>query len=150
MPTTTQTNKSIAPTSVITGSADLLNAATASPETTAPTNTVKILDAGSEGARLTQVYSAIRATTVAGRIYLFRGSDAAGTVKRLLKSRLLTAYTHSTTSADPTIGNQPDFGYSETAPLLLGPGESLWAGCSIAQTSTPIAIHAEGGRYNTP
>lgn len=148
--TTTATNKSIAPTSVASGGVALSNSATASPETDTPTNCVLIYAAGSEGARLSQVYAALRATTVAARIYLFRGNDAAGTTKRLLRSRLLTAYTHSTTSVDPTSAQQPDFGWSDSIPLLLGPNESLWAGISVAQTSTPIVMHAEGGKYSTP
>lgn len=150
MPSSTVLNKSIAPTGTITGGVALGNTAVTSPETDTPANCVLILAAGSEGARLSQVYAALRATTVAGRIYLFRGNDAGGTTKRMLRSRLLTAYAHSTTSADPTAAQQPDFGWTDANPLILGPNESLWGGISTAQTNSPIVMHAEGGKYNTP
>ncbi len=150
MAITAATNKSIAPTGIASAGIPLGNTALTSPETDTPANAVLIYSAGPEGARLSQVYTALRATSVQARIYLFRGNDAAGTTKRMLKSRLTTAYTHSTTSADPTAAQQPDFGYTDTAPLLLGPNESLWAGVSVAQTNSPYIVHAEGGKYNQP
>lgn len=149
MTTSTATNKSIAPTSILTGGVALSATAVANQDTDTPTNTVKLLDGGTEGARLSKVYAALRNTTVAARIYLFRGSDSAGTTKRMITSKAITAYTQSTTT-DPTTAQAPDFGFTDTAPFLLGPGESLWAGVSVSQTGTPIVMHGEGGKYNTP
>lgn len=149
MPTTTQTNKTIAPTSVLTGRAVLNGAAVTGQDTDTPTNTVKVLEAGSEGARITSVYTALSGTIVATRTLLFIGNDATGTTKRVVGSKAHTAYTHSS-STDPTAAQAPAFAFSDNAPLILGPGESLWAGQLAAQTGSPIVVHAEGGKYNTP
>lgn len=148
MASSTVLNKSIAPTSILTGAA-AVGSALSGVDTDTPTNAVKILDAGSEGARLSSVFVALRNTTVAGRVVLFRGNDASGTTKKVLKSKDLTAWATSTT-VGPSSVQAPDFGYSDAVPLILGPNESLWAGVTTAQTGTPVVVHAEGGKYNTP
>lgn len=149
MGTSTATNKSIAPVATLTGEVGLGATAVTGQDTDTPTNAVKVLDAGSEGARLFRVNTKVRNTVVACRVLLFRGSDSSGTTKRLLKSAAVAAYTWSTTS-EPVGTNEPDFGYTDSAPLILGPGESLWAAMTVAQTGSPILVNAEGGKYMVP
>jgi hypothetical protein len=51
------------------------------------------------------------------------------------------AYTVAQTTAQTAI----DFGYSDTAPLILAAGESLYAGIGVSNTG--IVFRAEGGAY---
>lgn len=147
MPSTTDKNKSIAPTSIGVGTVALGTNALGSTNTDTPSNAVKVMDAGSEGARISSVTLQPRDTVVATRVFLFRGNDAAGTTKRLIRSVVVAAGTFSTTAATPA---SVDFGFNDSAPLFLGPGESLWAGQTVAQATSALIVNAEGGRYNTP
>jgi hypothetical protein len=71
--------------------------------------------------------SAPRASVGATQLQLFRSPDN-GTTVYLINSALMSAYTMAQTTAAPVT----DFGYSESAPLRLGPSDTLWVGIGIA------------------
>lgn len=113
--------------------------------TDAPTNTV-LIDIKAKGAtpsdgmRLTKVSALARATPTATECQLYSSPDA-GATKRFIKSALMAAYTVAGSTAQAVA----DFGYSDTSPLILAAGESLWAGIGV--TNTGIVFRAEGGAY---
>lgn len=90
---------------------------------------VKLCDAGANGSILYGLTCVPRATTAAiSAVQLFRSPDN-GTTLYFVKSVLSTpAYTFATTTVPPVA----DFGYSETAPLRLMIGDSLWVGAATA------------------
>lgn len=92
-----------------------------------PTNTVLLLTAGADGALLTSLNAMPRATVTPSNLLLFASSDS-GTTKRLIDSELMSAHTVATTTAIP----ETTFGrYSETTPLRLAAGESLYVGNQV-------------------
>jgi hypothetical protein len=102
--------------------------AVATVTTDAPSNTVLLLTAGSDGAILTRLSAIPRATVTASSLVLFISSDT-GTTKRLIDSELMAAYTMATTTAVPetTFTN-----FTETAPLRLAAGDQLYVGSQVA------------------
>lgn len=114
--------------------------------TDTPTNSVQFLqqDAATgvpaRGARLTRVTALARATNSATELQLFV-SNAAGTVKRFVKSVLMPAYT----VAQTTRQTEADFGFSDLTPLILQAGEQLWLATGVSNTG--IVGRAEGGAY---
>ncbi len=107
--------------------------------TDAPTNTVKLITAGADGARVTRITAIPRETITACQLQLFRSADG-GTTKRFFASILMGAYTMAqSTAATPT-----DFGYSDDNPLILGAAEEIY--CAIGLTKS-VAFSAEWADY---
>lgn len=117
-------------------------AATASITTDAPTNTVELLTAGSEGAILTRLTAIPRATVTANSLVLFLSKDG-GTTKRLIDSELMGAFTVAATTAIPetVFGN-----FTEATPLRLEAGDSLYVGTQVA-LATGVVFRAEYMEY---
>jgi hypothetical protein len=109
--------------------------------TDTPTNAVVVFTAGANGARVTRISALARATVSATELQLYRDGDGSGTAKKLFASKLMAAYTVAQTTAQPTV----DFGYSDANPLILAPGEKLYA--AIGVTNTGIIFVAEGFDY---
>lgn len=93
----------------------------------APANTVLLLTAGADGAILTALSAMPRATVTASDLVLFISKDA-GTTKRLIDSKLMSAYTVAATTATPITS----FGYSESNPMRLQAGDALYVGSQVA------------------
>jgi hypothetical protein len=116
-------------------------AVTASINTDSPTNTVKLLTAGSNGAELYRLTAMPRATNTAASLVLFVSLDG-GTTKRLIDSTLMAAYTYATTTAITVTTFST---YTLTTPLRLPPAAELYVGTQVI-TSTPtdgIVFRAE-------
>lgn len=135
----------VTPNSIITpqvprsasGVATLANAAYGD----APTGAALIFAAGPNGARVTRVTAVTRASLTATECQLFRDHDGTGTVKRFFASRLMPAVTVSPSTAQAAV----DFGYSDSAPLLLGAGEKLYG--AIGQAQAGVVFCVEGADY---
>lgn len=99
--------------------------------TDAPTNTVEIFTAGSDGAIVTRLTAIPRATVTATALYLFISKDS-GTTKRLIDSELMAAQTVATTTAiaETTFGN-----ISEETAIRLEAGDKLYVGIGVALAS---------------
>jgi len=93
----------------------------------APTNTVLLLTAGAEGAILTKLTAMPRATVTAADLVVFLSKDG-GTTKRMIDSKLMSAYTMAATTATPITA----FDYSESAPLRLEAGDEIYVGSQVA------------------
>ena len=108
--------------------------------TTSPTNTVLLVTAGANGARLTRI-GAIALETLASavQLQLFRSRDA-GTTKLFFESALAAAYTMADASEVPTT----DFGYSDDNPLILAPNERIYAAVRVTKA---ITFNAEWADY---
>jgi hypothetical protein len=96
--------------------------------TDAPTGTVLLLTAGTEGAILTRLTVMPRASTTASSLLLFLSNDG-GTTMRLIDSELLKITTISTSTAieEATFGN-----YTESRPLRLAANDRLYVGSQVA------------------
>lgn len=117
-------------------------AATASITTDAPTNTVLLLTAGTEGALLTRLSAIPRATVTANSLLLFISKDG-GTTKRLIDSALMAAHTVAATTAIPvTVFDK----YAEATPLRLEAGDSLYVGTQVA-LATGVVFSADLMEY---
>ena len=92
------------------------------------------------GVRITRLTALARATNTATELQLFVSPDG-GTTRRFIRSVLLPAYTVATTTAQ----TGADFGYTDAAPLLLGPNDTLYVGISV--TNTGIVFNAQGFAY---
>src|SRR5205085_4220395 len=95
----------------------------------APTASVVLLPTQNNGARITKVTVQSNSTNSATDLQLYASPDG-GTTKRLIATKLLAAYTLSQTAVQTPV----DFGFSDTAPLMLGAGESLYAAIGVSQT----------------
>lgn len=107
----------------------------------APTNTVLLLTAGAEGAILTKLTAMPRATVTASDLVVFLSKDG-GTTKRMIDSKLMSAYTMAATTATPVTA----FDYSESAPLRLEAGDEIYVGSQVALASG-IVFRAECMEY---
>lgn len=108
--------------------ATAVTTAAATVTTDAPTNTVELLTAGTDGAILTRLFAMPRATVTASSLLLWISKDS-GTTKRLIDSELMAAYTMATTTAVP----ETSFAnYTETTPLRLEAGDKLYVGNQVA------------------
>ena len=107
----------------------------------APAGAALISAAGPNGARVTRVTAVTRASLTATECQLFRDHDGTGTVKRFFASRLMPAVTVSPSTAQAAV----DFGYSDSAPLLLGAGEKLYGAIGPAQAGVVFCV--EGADY---
>lgn len=106
-----------------------------------PTNTVALITAGANGARITKLTALARATVTATELQLFRSLDA-GTTKRFFRSKLMAAYTVAQTTENVAT----DFGYSDDNPLVLGANEVLYAAIGVT-LGGGIVFSAEGADY---
>lgn len=120
----------------------LVTAAIASIASDAPTNTVKLLTAGANGAILTKLTAMPRATVTASSLCLFLSKDQ-GATKTLIDSELMAAYTLSATTAVPetAFGN-----ISETSPIRLQALDEIYVGSQVALASG-IAFFAQHTDY---
>jgi hypothetical protein len=105
---------------------------------TAPTNTVLLLTAGTDGSILTRLWASPRSTVTAAALYLWLSKDS-GTTKYLIDSVLLPAQTVATTTA---VAPTPFPTYSETVPLRLAAGDALYIGAGVTETDG-VVFHAE-------
>lgn len=108
--------------------------------TDAPTNSQLLIATQAKGARITKITALARATVTPTECQLFTSADG-GATKRFVKSKLMPAYTVAQTTEQSSV----DFGYNDTSPLILAPGESLYA--AIGVSNTGIVFRAEGGGY---
>lgn len=108
-------------------SSTVAQAFTANTSYTAPTNTVLLLTAGVNGARLIKLRAWPIATVTATELQEFRSKDT-GTTKRPGNLQTGSAHTKSQTAAPTTV----DFGYSETGPKLLEGGEQIYVAAGVS------------------
>ena len=134
----------VTPNSIVTPQTPLAATAVATTANTTytdtPTNSVQLLAAQTNGARIQKITALARATATATELQLYVSSDS-GTTKRFVKSVLMSPYTVAATTAQPAV----DFGYSDSLPLILSSTESLWV--AIGVTNTGIVFRAEGYAY---
>jgi hypothetical protein len=107
--------------------------------TDVPTNTVKLVAAGPNGARVTRMSAVPRETVTDCQLQIFRSSDA-GATKRFFNSARMAAYTMVQTTAAPVT----DLGYSEDNPLILAANEEVWVGVGITKA---VVFTAEWADY---
>jgi hypothetical protein len=106
--------------------------------TSSPTNTVALLTAGANGARLTRLRSMPRATAnTAVQLYL---STDGGATKLLVDSVLVNVTVSTTSRITPA-----DWGYSDDTPLILPAGAVLYVAQSVtvADGITTVAEWAD-------
>lgn len=108
--------------------------------TDSPTNSVQLLAAQTNGARIQKITALARAANTATECQLYVSADG-GTTKRFIKSVLMSAYTVAATTAQ----TGADFGYTDPSPLILSSSESLWV--AIGVTNTGVVFRAEGYAY---
>lgn len=106
----------------------------------APTNTVLLLTAGANGARLTRLEALATGTQQATQVQFFRSTDL-GTTKRLIRAKGFPGYTIANTNDIPVL----DFGYSDVSPLILGANEQIYV--ASAASVNGINARAEWGDY---
>lgn len=107
--------------------------------TTTPTNSVLVVTAGANGARLTRLTALPQATVTAAQHQLFRSRDA-GATKYFAAAAVQAAYTMATTTAPTAV----DFGFSDANPLILGVSEVLYVASSVTQN---VTFNAEWADY---
>lgn len=105
---------------------------------TSPTNTVLLLTAGTDGARLTRLQAIPLETVTANFLQVYRSKDT-GTTKYLTAAATGGSDTVSGTDGPTVI----DFGFSDTNPLVLAPGEQLYVATGIAKGYHFVAEYAD-------
>jgi len=107
--------------------------------TTTPTNSVLLVTAGANGARLTRL-AAIPCANVgtANQIQVFRSLDS-GATKYFADSAAMATYTMAASTEAPTT----DFGYSESNPLILSPNERIYMAEGQAVSVNVVAEWAD-------
>jgi hypothetical protein len=134
----------VTPNSIVTPQTPIAATAVATTANTTytdtPTNSVQLLAAQTNGARMQKITALARATVTATELQLYVSSDG-GTTKRFIGSKLMAAYTVAATTAQTVI----DFGYTDASPLILSAAESLWVAISV--TNTGIVFRTEGYAY---
>lgn len=106
-----------------------------------PTAAVALIPTQTNGARITRLFALALATVTATELQIYVSPDG-GTTKKFIDSALMSAYTVAQTTKQPKV----DFGFSDSAPLLLAAGESLYAAIGVA-LATGIMFRAEGSSY---
>jgi hypothetical protein len=91
------------------------------------TNAVKLATAGANGSILYGLKATPRATVTLTQLQVYRSPDN-GTTMYPIVSQAMAAYTFANTTQIPTT----DLGYTETAPLRLANGDTLWVGAAVA------------------
>lgn len=137
---TTTPNSAITPQKPVAGSAKCTAANT---NYATPTAAVQLVASTSmaNGARFTSVKALALATVTATELQLYVSPDN-GTTFQFFDSALMSAYTVAQTTAQTKI----DFGYSDSNPLFLQAGESLYCAIGVA-LATGIEFRAAGGAY---
>lgn len=102
--------------------------ATTTPGSTTPANTVLLVTAGANGARLTKLRAQPVATVTVTQLQEFRSLDA-GTTKKWVNSALgaTSGYTLAATTLPPIA----DFGYSDDNPKILSANEQISVGAAV-------------------
>jgi hypothetical protein len=115
--------------------------ASASLNGTTPTNTVLLVTAGANGARLTKLRAIPAATVTVTQLQEFRSLDT-GTTKKFSNAALGASggYTFAGTTLPPAA----DFGYSDGNPKLLAAGEQLYVAAGVTGS---WAFEAEWADY---
>jgi hypothetical protein len=90
-------------------------------------NAELLCSAGPNGSILYGLSAIPRATVTATQLQLYRSPDG-GVTLNLISTQIMGAYTMAQTTQAPKIS----FEWTETAPLRLGPGDSLYAGIGVA------------------
>ena len=101
-----------------------------------PTNTVKLLTAGANGAEVNRLTAMPRGTNTAASLLLFVSLDA-GTTKRLIDSVLMAAYTYATTTAVTMTSFAT---YTLAAPLRLPAAAELYVATQVTTTTAADGI----------
>lgn len=131
-------NSIITPQAPQTGNAACATANTT--YTTTPTNTVLLITAGANGARVTRISATpLETLATAVQLQLFRSRNG-GTTKSFFESALAGAYTMADTTEVPTT----DFGFSDDNPLILAAGEQVYAAVRVTKQ---ITFNAEWADY---
>ena len=112
-----------------TGAAAVTGAAVTTTNT--PSNTVKLVTAGTDGAIVTSISALPRATVTASGIYLFISKDS-GSTKELSDSILMAAHTVAAATAIPVSQFEE---ITETTPFRLEAGDELYVGSGVALAS---------------
>lgn len=99
--------------------------------TTTPTNSVLLVTAGANGARVTRIGAIPIANVAATQCQLFRSRDA-GTTKYFFDSAAMASYTFATGTEAPTT----DFGYSDDNPIFLAANERIYAAIAVTNAIT--------------
>jgi hypothetical protein len=107
------------------------------PPTTTPTNTVALLTAGANGARLVRLQACPQETTTANNCQLYRSANG-GTNKLYANGVTLTATVGATAA-----GALADFGYSDDNPLFLAANEQLFVAVGVAKSVNFVAEWAD-------
>lgn len=90
------------------------------------TNAVLLVTAGANGSVVYGITAAARATITASKLQIYRSSDS-GTTLVLIRSRTMAAYTMANTDAQTEV----DMGWSESTPLRLQTGDSLYCAAAV-------------------
>lgn len=106
----------------------VVTAATGSINTDAPTGTVLLVTAGSDGSILTRLTATPRATATATSLLLYISSDG-GISQRLVDSAVMNAQTISTTTA---VSKTTFTDYTESTPLRLAAADRVYVGAQVA------------------
>lgn len=113
--------------------------ATANTSYDVPVNTVVLAVAGPNGARLTRITAIPRETVADTQLQLYRDGDGGGANRRFFRSARMPAYVMAVSTEAPTT----DFGYSDDNPLILAPGEKIYAAAAISKKLTFSAEWAD-------
>lgn len=106
----------------------ICTSASSSLTTTTPTETVKIVTAGANGAILTALSAMPRATVAASCLLVWVSKDA-GTTKYLIDSALMAAHTVASNTAIPATTFST---YSEDNPFRLQAADEIYVGSAVA------------------
>ena len=109
--------------------------------TDSPTNSVLLVTAGANGARVIKITAIPRATVTATQLQLYRSPDA-GTTKRFFDSEVMAAYTMAQTTQCLPVA----FDYSEDNPLILEANERIYVAIGVTLASG-IVFQAEWYDY---
>ena len=90
-------------------------------------NAVLLATAGANGSLVTTLTAIPRATVTATQCQLYVSGDG-GTTLNLVQTMLMPAYTLAQTTANAAT----DFGFSDYAPLRLGPNDRLYVAIGVA------------------
>ena len=102
---------------------------------------MELLNGGTDGLRITSITSQPRATVAATLLQTFASADN-GTTRRLIRVKLMAAATLATGNDFPLT----DWGFTETEPLLVAPGERIYMGQAVT-LAAGIVHDARGGAY---
>lgn len=105
----------------------------------APSNTAVLAVAGPNGARLTRITAIPRESVADTQLQLYRDGDGSGTNRRFFRSARMAAYAMAVGTEAPVT----DFGYSDDNPMILAPGEKVYAATAISKKLTFCAEWAD-------